>query len=165
MATTFYGVYSTPQVLELHSNRYNWFWSLVTFCLCWNLLSGMRLFNRCNEGTIIFEQVSRSGHSATSPGALWPISVYTDVPSDAYAALEHDQPLHKLCIAVLSTTTHYAKSNADKRLAMLYEGLCLRGHGGQLGTSVLLDTGATSNFVSPKVLQRLSISYTATPTP
>ena len=42
---------------------------------------------------------------------------------------------------------------------MLYEGLCIGDHGGHLGTTVLLDTGATSNFVSQKVLRQLSIKY------
>ena len=42
---------------------------------------------------------------------------------------------------------------------MLYEGLCIVCHRGHLGTTVLLDTGATSNNVSPRVLQQVSISY------
>ena len=42
--------------------------------------------------------------------AQWPIYIYTDVPSEAYAALEQDQPMHKLCHAVVSTTSHHTLS-------------------------------------------------------
>ena len=78
----------------------------------------MRLLKRYNKGTALFQQMSRSGQPASLEAWSSMAYLYTEVPREAYAALEHDQPMHKLCHAVVSTTSHGTKTNTDKLCCM-----------------------------------------------
>ena len=125
-----------------------------------SLLSGMRLLKKFNKGTAIFEQSSRSGHQSTSPSVHWPMYVYTDVPSDAYQAMGPGQNMHRLHNAVVVATANSDMDThePDGHLAVLFEGRF--GGGPHDGLApVLLDSGASANFVSPGLLQTLGISY------
>ena len=138
-----------------------------------SLLSGMTCLKRFTNGAALFEQSTRSGNFAASPSLNWPVYVFTDVPTGADQALSRGQSMHRLHRA--SVVPSVAASNgssldleSDERLAMLFEGAfggSLRwGGGGQHGgltSSILLDTGASTNFVSPRLLQQLGISYSS----
>lgn len=125
---------------------------------CKPLLSGMRLLKKFCKGAAIFEQSSRRGHVATSPGIDWPVYVYTDVPDEACKASSQGQPMHGLHKATVVAAARGAEFPVDKRLAMLFEG-CFGGSDGGVKAPVLLDSGASSNFVSPGLLQQLGVSY------
>ncbi|KAA6423521.1 MAG: hypothetical protein FRX49_06581 [Trebouxia sp. A1-2] len=60
--------------------------------------------------------------------------------------------------AVISTAACPKPTPSDERLAMLFEG-DFQGDAARLEAPVLLDSGASSNFVSPRLLQRLAITY------
>ncbi|DBA66140.1 TPA: hypothetical protein ACH3X2_002616 [Trebouxia sp. C0005] len=108
----------------------------------------MRLLKRFTKGAAIFEQRARSGNAATSPGVQWPVYVYTDVPSAAHAACEQGHPTHGLQgAAVIFTAACPKPTPSDERLAMLFEG-DFQGEAARLEAPVLLDSGASSNFVS-----------------
>ena len=125
------------------------------------LLSSMRLLKRFTKGAAIFEQRARSGNAATSPGVQWPVYVYTDVPSAAHAACEQGHPAHSLQgAAVISAAACPKPTPSNERLAMLFEGN-FQGEAARLEAPVLLDSGASSNFVSPRLLQRLAITYSS----
>ena len=124
------------------------------------LLSGMRLLKRFTKGAAIFEQFARSGNAATSPGVQWPVYIYTDVPSAAHAACDQGQPVHGLNSASV-TSAAACPEPPDERLAMLFEGGFQGQDGARIEAPVLLDSGASSNFVSPRLLRQLALSYSS----
>ncbi|KAA6418859.1 MAG: hypothetical protein FRX49_11215 [Trebouxia sp. A1-2] len=88
----------------------------------------------------------------------WPVYVYTDVPSVAHAACEQGPPTHSLQgAAVISAAAYPKPTPSTERLAMLFEG-DFQGDAAQLEAPVLLDSGASSNFVSPRLLRQLAIT-------
>ena len=71
--------------------------------------------------------------------------------------------MHRLHHATVLSAADDSELESDERLAMLFErsfGSTLGGHG-VLDAPILFDTGATSNFISPRLLQRLGISYSS----
>lgn len=94
----------------------------------------------------------------------WPVYVFTDGPTAADQALGHGQSMHRLHNATVLSAAHDTDLDSDQRLAMLFEGSFpghVRGGGrdGNLVAPILFDTGASANFVSPRLLQKLEISY------
>ena len=129
-----------------------------------SMLSGMTCLKRFTKGTALFEQSTRSGQLAASPSLSWPVYIFTDVPSGADQAFSSGQSMHRLHNAVVSSAAHDSDLESDERLAMLFEGAFQggfggRGHGDGLNSPILFDSGASSNFVSPRLLQQLGISY------
>ena len=125
------------------------------------LRSGMRLLKLLTKGAAIFDQCARSGHSSTSPGVHWPIYVYTDVPSAAHAAGDQGMPVHGLHSATVMSA-NACPEPADERPAMLFEGDFSGQDGFRLEAPVLLDSGASFNFVSPRLLRQLATTYKPT---
>ena len=121
-----------------------------------SLLTGMTCLKRYSKGAALFEHSARSSLN-------WPVYVFTDVPSGADQALSHGQYMHRLHNATVLSAAHDSYSESNERLAMLFEGTFngSRPYGG-LTAPILLDTGASSNFVSPRLLQRLGITYSPT---
>lgn len=92
----------------------------------------------------------------------WPVYVFTDVPSAAYQALGRGQSMHRLHNATVLSAAHDSDLESNERLAMLFEGSLAGGFGHRsdaagLTAPILVDTGASSNFVSPRLLQQLAL--------
>ena len=127
--------------------------------MCKPLLSGMRLLRKFSKGAAIFEQPLCEGHAAIAAGVSWPVYIYTDVPDEGSTAFDSGQPVHKLHNATVVSVAQGIDTPVDKHLAMLFEGCFWGEHGRGLSASVLLDSGSSSNFVSPGFLQQLGISH------
>ena len=129
-----------------------------------SLLAGMTCLKRFTKGAALFEQSTRSGSMTTSPSLNWPVFVFTDVPSAADQALGRGQSMHRLHNATVLSAAADADFESDERLAMLFEGSLggsrSDGHGG-LTAPILFDTGASSNFVSPRLLKQAAIFYSS----
>ena len=86
------------------------------------------------------------------------------MPSAADQALGRGQSMHRLHNATVLSAAADSDFESDERLAMLFEGSLggsgLDGHG-QLTAPILFDTGASSNFVSPRLLKQAAISYSS----
>ena len=136
------------------------FWFLATFCQC-----ASHCFQACvcskkfSKGAAIFEQPLCKGYAAIAPGVSWHVYIYIDVPDEGSTAFDSGQPVHKLHNATIVSVAQGVDTPVDKRLAMLFEGCFWGEHGPGLSAPVLLDSGASSNFVSPGFLQQLSISH------
>ena len=128
-----------------------------------SLLSGMTCLKRFTKGAALFEHSTRSGHLAASPSLSWPVYVFTDVPTGADRALNRGQSMHRLHNATVLSAAHDSDLESEERLAMLFEGSFHGGIGGRgngiLTSPILFDSGASSNFVSPRLLHQLAISY------
>ncbi|KAA6427324.1 MAG: hypothetical protein FRX49_01989 [Trebouxia sp. A1-2] len=85
----------------------------------------------------------------------------TDVPTGADQALSRGQSMHRLHNATVAPASDEVDSDSDERLAMLFEGSfgCGGRDGHRVDTSILFDSGATSNFVSPRLLKQLAVNY------
>ncbi|KAA6424326.1 MAG: hypothetical protein FRX49_05538 [Trebouxia sp. A1-2] len=85
----------------------------------------------------------------------------SDTDSGADQALTRGQSMHRLHNATVASASDEINSDSDERLAMLFEGsFGCGGHDGyRVDTSILFDSGATSNFVSPRLLKRLAVNY------
>ena len=123
-------------------------------------LTEMRLLKRYNKGSYLFDAPTKTGSRAGMPAVQWPVYVYTDVPADAAAAPDiavEQTPLHSLHNAVLCSVELQSDCadhvlSTDKHLTMLFEGLILHQ---RLPATILLDSGASTNFVHPKLVQQL----------
>ena len=122
------------------------------------MLSGMTCLKRFSKGAAIFEQ------SARSDSLAWPVYVFTDVPTGADQALNRGQSMHRLHNATVVSAAHDSNLESNERLAMLFEGHFGRSgrNDGGLTAHILFDSGASSNFVSPRLLQQLAVSYSPT---
>ena len=127
--------------------------------MCKPLLSGMHLLKKFSKGAAIFEQFLCKGHASTALSDSWPVYIYTDVPDEGSKAFRSGQPVHKLHIATVASVAQGVDTPVDKSLAMLFERCFWGEHGRGLSAPVLLDSGASSNFVSPSFLQQLGISH------
>ena len=133
------------------------------------LLCGMTCLKRFTKGAALFEHATRSGNLAAAPSLHWPAYVFTDVPTAADQALERGHSMHRLHNATVPSLAHDSDLESDERLAMLFEGTfpcptpgAISGGGdGGVTSPVLLDTGASANFVSPRLLRQLAVSYAA----
>lgn len=66
-----------------------------------------------------------------------------------------------VCLVLqLVSAVDYPGQCPDGRLSMLFEGSFGGDDGGRLKAPILLDSGASTNFVSPRLLKQLSISFT-----
>ena len=83
------------------------------------------------------------------------------MPSAAHAACDQGMPLHGLHSATVMSANACLEP-PDERLAMLFEGDFSGQDGCRLEAPILLDSGASSNFVSPRLLRQLAITYTST---
>ena len=92
----------------------------------------------------------------------WPVYVYTDVPAEkrdisVEKILLHD--LHNASVLHDSLNTMPTSDptvlSTDNHLTMLFEGSTVQQ---RLKLRVLRDTGASANFVSPRILQQLKLS-------
>ncbi len=131
-----------------------------------SMLSGMTCLKRFTKGAALFEQSTRSGRLAASPSLSWPVYVFTDVPTGADQALNRGQSMHRLRRATVLSAAPDSDLESDVRLAMLFGGSFLRDGGGRhyggLTSPILFDSGASSNFVSPRLLQQLAVTYSPT---
>ena len=120
-----------------------------------SLLSGMTCLKRFTKGAALFEQSACSGCLAASTSLSWPIHIFTDMPTSADHALNRGQSMHRLHNAsVLSAAAADSSLDSDERLAMLFEGSFNGNVGdrhGRVTSSILFDSGASSNFVSPRL--------------
>ena len=86
------------------------------------------------------------------------------MPTGANQAFSSGQSMHRLHNATVLSAAHDSGLESDERLAMLFEGSFTGGFGGRahdgLTSPILFDSGASSNFVSPRLLQQLSVTYT-----
>ncbi len=104
--------------------------------------------------------------AAYASSLQWPAYVFSDVPTGADQALNRGQAMHRLHKATIVSAAHDSSLESDERLAMLFEGSFWgndRGRGdasgvGHLTSPILFHSGASSNFVSPRLLQQLAIS-------
>ena len=104
---------------------------------------------------------------ATSPSLHWPVYIFTNVPTASYEALGRGQSMHRLHNASVLSAARDSDLESDERLAMVFEAsFCgdYDGRGGDRGQptspiNILFDTGASSNFVNPGLLQKLGISF------
>ena len=75
--------------------------------------------------------------------------------------------MHRLHYATVLSAAADSDFESDERLAMLFEGSLggsrSDGHGG-LTAPILFDTGASSNFVSPRLLKQAAISSSSSAT-
>ena len=130
-----------------------------------SLLSGMTCLKPFSKGAALSEQSTRFGSMATSPSLNWPVYIFTDAPTAACEALGRGQSMHRLHNATVLSAAHDSDLESKEHLAMLFEGsFCggfdgRGGDGGQLNSPILFDTGASSSFVNPSLLQKLGISY------
>ena len=130
-----------------------------------SMLSGMTCLKRYTKGAALFEHSTRSGHLAAAPSLSWPVYIFSDVPTGANQAFSSGQSMHRLHNATVLSDAHDSGLESDERLAMLFEGSFTGGFGGRahvgLTSPILFDSGASSNFVSPRLLQQLSVTYTS----
>ena len=128
-----------------------------------SLLSGMTCLKRFAKGAALFEQSTRSGSMAAAPSLNWPVYVFSDVPSAADQALGRGHSMHRLHNATVLSAASDSRFESDERLAMLFEGSLGGGglDGRGLTAPILFDTGASSNFVSPRFLKQSAISYSS----
>ena len=89
--------------------------------------------------------------------------VYTDVPSVKADLTVEKTPLHSLhnatvmhgnCNAMTAPSTTVIST--DKHLTMLFEGSTVQQ---RLKLRILMDTGASANFVSPRILKDLKMTF------
>ena len=117
----------------------------------------MRLLKRYSKGTQLFTTPTKCGNRAAMPGAHWPVYVYTDVPVDVMDQTVERTPLHALHNCTLHTTDAVPGEqplSTDKHLTMLFEGGTTKQG---LSFIILMDTGASANFISPQLLRRLQV--------
>ena len=111
------------------------------------------------KGAAIFEQSSRFGRSSTSPGFNWPVYIYSYAPTAVEKAFADDRPSHGLHGATVAAAVDCPDLSPDGRLAMLLEGSFGGADGGRMTAPILLDSGASTDFVSPRLLKQLALSY------
>jgi len=119
---------------------------------------------RFTKGAALFEQSTRSGRLAASTSLSWPVYIFTDVPTGADQALNRGQSMHRLHNATVLSAADDSNLESSERLAMLFEGSFYGNVGGRhdgVTSSILFDSGASSNFVSPRLLQQLAVSYSS----
>ena len=99
------------------------------------------------------------------PGVHCPVYAYTDIPAAATDRLVTHTPLHSLHNASLlpdndavyaAQDVDYHVLSMDKHLSMLLEGCTFQQ---RLRVQVLLDTGASRDFASLRLLQQLDLSF------
>ena len=118
------------------------------------------------KGAALFEQPTRSGFLASSSSLSWPVYIFTDVPTGADQALSRGQSMHRLHHATLASSSSSPQDSdleSDERLAMLFEGSFVGHFAGRLrdggvDAPILLDSGASANFVSPRLLKHLAVT-------
>ena len=121
------------------------------------MLSSMRLLKRFSKGTQLFTTPTKSGNRAAMPAAHWPVYVYTDVPVNIMDRAVEGTPLHALHNCTLHATNAVPDDqplSTDKHLTMLFEGGTTKQG---LSFTILMDTGARANFISPQLLKRLQL--------
>ena len=122
-----------------------------------SMLGSMRLLKRYSKGTQLFTTPTKCGNRAAMPGAHWPVYVYTDVPVDVMDQTVEKTPLHTLHNCTLHTTDAVPGEqplSTDKHLTMLFEGGTTKQG---LSFIILMNTGASTNFISPQLLRRLQL--------
>ena len=128
-----------------------------------SLLTGMRLLKRYSKGAQLFTAPDKNGQRKAMPGIHWPVYVYTDIPVNTVDIAVESTTLHGLHNAtVVHDNTDAIPvpdssiTGTDKHLTMLFEGTTVQQ---RLKLQVLLDTGASANFVSPRVLADLNMQF------
>ena len=128
-----------------------------------SLLTGMRLLKRFSKGAELFTAVDKVIQAHSMPGVHWPIYIFTDIAPDVVDITVERTPLHGLHHATVvpdhvdaMTAQQPSVLSTDKHLTMLLEGQCSRQ---RLKLQILMDTGASCNFVSPRILAQLKMSY------
>ena len=126
-----------------------------------SLLSGMTCFKRFAKGAALFANYPLwlYGHYSL----IWPVYVFSDVPSNANQALGSGHSMHRLHNATVLSAASDSSFASDERLAMLFEGSLGGGgfDGPGLTASILFDTGAFSNVISTRFLKQAAISHSS----
>ncbi len=105
---------------------------------------------------MLFDCPTKTGPRAAMPGVHWPVYVFMDIPADTVDILDSN-PLHQLHNTKVLQEQWPPKPATDcptnQHLSMLIEGRTIQG----IKAVTLLDTGATANFISPRLLEQLKL--------
>ena len=118
------------------------------------LSSNMHLLKRYSKGTTMFDAPTKIGQRRPMFGVHWPIYIYTDCLQSVAVHPKPAATKHGLHAARVMQS--FQRCNpvqlTDEPLSMRFEGKNVG-----LSLQTLLDSGANANFISPSVIQRLSI--------
>ena len=110
------------------------------------LLKGMSLIKTYPKDSALFDAATASGMRCMQPGTHWPTHIHSDAIKPAtFSSTDH------ICHAAAHQPVAQAPPPAqqsDSPLTMLFEGLLER-----QAARVLLDSGATANFLSKTMLE------------
>lgn len=116
-------------------------------------LKGMHILKTYRKGSVLFDAPTLSGQRRAMTGVHWPVYVFTDaVPPThvpANAAGQKCHPLHNAVVHQPSDVPSVPAKVSSQPLTMLFEGLL-----NWQDSSVLLDSGASANFISQKALEK-----------
>ena len=116
-------------------------------------LKGMHILKTYRKGSVLFDSPTLSGQCHALTGVHWPVHVFTDaVPLThipATIAGQKCHPLHNAIVLDPSDAPSVPAKVSSQPLTMLFEGLL-----NWQDSSVLLDSGASANFISQKALEK-----------
>ncbi len=113
-------------------------------------LKGVHILRTYRKGSTLFDGPTASGKRRAMAGTHWPVHVFTDAVMPTHVppvAGQQCHPLHKAVVHQPSAVPSVAAAVSNQPLTMLFEGrLELQ------DALMLLDSGASANFVSKKAL-------------
>ena len=125
------------------------------------LLKGMSIIKKYSKNTVIFDAPTKSGKRRTMTGVHWPVYVFSDAVAMHYPLLVNSgqkcHPLHDAIVHQQCDAAQIPVKVSDSPLTMLFEGQVER-----QDALVLLDSGASTNFVSKEVLDSCGLSLSPT---
>ena len=113
-------------------------------------LKGMHILKTYRKGSTLFDAPTASGKRRAMAGTHWPVHVFTDAVVPTHlppVAGQQCHPLHKAVVHHPSAVPSVAAAVSNQPLTMLFEGRLE-----QQDALMLLDSGASANFISKKAL-------------
>ncbi len=113
-------------------------------------LKGMHILKTYRKGSTLFDAPAVSGRRCAMAGTHWPVYMFTDAVMPTHTppvAGQQCHPLHKAVVHQPSAVPSVAAAVSNQPLTMLFEG-----HLEQQDALMLLDSGASANFISKKAL-------------
>ncbi len=107
-------------------------------------LKGMHILKTYRKGSTLFDAPTASGKRCAMAGTHWPVHVFTDAVMPTHkppVAGQQCHPLHKAAVPSVAAAV------SNQPLTMLFEGRLE-----QQDALMLLDSGASANFISKKAL-------------
>ncbi len=113
-------------------------------------LKGMHILKTYRKGSTLFDAPTASGKRRAMAGTHWPVHMFTDAVMPTRippVAGEQCHPLHKAVVHQPSAVPSVAAAVSNQPLTMLFEARLE-----QQDALMLLDSGASANFISKKAL-------------